>query len=98
VTKVAQAARSPRACGNEGGYRSRAGSFDRSYTHGDNSAIIATDSMKNTVYLLGARGTRWIAPNRLRWHLADHFGENVSAGEHSDDQDRSIFMATDQRR
>ncbi len=30
------------------------GEFEGSYTHGDNSKIVATDSMKNTVYVLAA--------------------------------------------
>jgi urate oxidase len=31
------------------------GDFARSYTEGDNSAIVATDTMKNTVYVLAAK-------------------------------------------
>jgi urate oxidase len=31
------------------------GAYDQSYTEGDNSAVLPTDTMKNTVYALGAR-------------------------------------------
>ena len=32
------------------------GSYDESYTAGDNSAVLPTDTMKNTVYALAATG------------------------------------------
>ena len=48
------------------------GKFDRSYTHGDNSAVVATDSMKNTVYLL-AKHHPVDSPESFALHLAGHF-------------------------
>jgi urate oxidase len=48
------------------------GQFDRSYTHGDNSQVIATDSMKNTVYLL-AKDHSLDSPESFALHLTDHF-------------------------
>jgi urate oxidase len=33
------------------------GDFDRSYTHGDNSQVVPTDTMKNTVYAMAAQHT-----------------------------------------
>jgi urate oxidase len=48
------------------------GQFERSYTDGDNSNIIATDSMKNTVYLL-AKDHPVESPESFALHLADHF-------------------------
>jgi urate oxidase len=49
-----------------------AGSFERSYTHGDNSSVVATDSMKNTVYIL-AKDHPLDSPESFALHLADHF-------------------------
>ena len=48
------------------------GDFSRSYTHGDNSKIIATDSMKNTVYVLG-RERDFSTPEEFAMILAEHF-------------------------
>ena len=48
------------------------GTFDRSYTHGDNSDIVATDSMKNTVYVL-AKEKQFDSPEAFAVLLADHF-------------------------
>src|SRR6185312_2687891 len=31
------------------------GDFETSYTHGDNSKVVATDTMKNTVYILAKK-------------------------------------------
>lgn len=48
------------------------GHYDASYTDGDNSAVLPTDTMKNTVYALAARepsGT----PEQLGLALAAHF-------------------------
>ncbi len=50
------------------------GAFERSYTHGDNSAVVATDSMKNTVYLL-AKSHPLDSPESFAMHLAKHFVE-----------------------
>jgi urate oxidase len=48
------------------------GDFARSYTHGDNSALVATDTMKNTVYVLAnEHGVPSIEAFGLR--LAQHF-------------------------
>jgi urate oxidase len=48
------------------------GDFARSYTHGDNSKVVATDSMKNTVYLL-AKDHPLDSPESFALHLAKHF-------------------------
>jgi urate oxidase len=48
------------------------GLFSRSYTHGDNSSIIATDSMKNTVYVL-AKENHFTCAEEFALLLAQHF-------------------------
>jgi urate oxidase len=48
------------------------GDFARSYTHGDNSNVIATDSMKNTVYVLAKRHPV-DSPESFALHVAEHF-------------------------
>ena len=48
------------------------GEFERSYTHGDNSSIVATDSMKNTVYVL-AKEKQFDSPEAFAVLLAEHF-------------------------
>jgi urate oxidase len=48
------------------------GEFERSYTHGDNSSVIATDSMKNTVYVL-SKNHPVDSPESFALHLAEHF-------------------------
>lgn len=48
------------------------GDFERSYTHGDNSNVVATDSMKNTVYVL-AKSHPLDSPESFAHHLAEHF-------------------------
>jgi len=48
------------------------GDFERSYTHGDNSSVVATDSMKNTVYVL-AKSHPLDSPESFAHHLAQHF-------------------------
>jgi len=48
------------------------GDFSRSYTHGDNSTIVATDSMKNTVYVL-AKEKEFNSPEAFAVQLAEHF-------------------------
>jgi urate oxidase len=48
------------------------GDFARCYTHGDNSKIIATDSMKNTVYVL-AKDHPIESIEDFARHLANHF-------------------------
>ena len=48
------------------------GNFDRSYTHGDNSLLVATDTMKNTVYAL-AKNHPLESIESFGAHLADHF-------------------------
>jgi urate oxidase len=48
------------------------GAFARSYTHGDNAAVIATDSMKNTVYLL-AKQHPLDSAEAFALHVAEHF-------------------------
>ncbi len=51
------------------------GDFAAAYTHGDNSRIIATDSMKNSVYVL-ARAHPLTDPESFGQHLADFFLTN----------------------
>jgi urate oxidase len=48
------------------------GQFAAAYTHGDNSAVLPTDTMKNTVYVL-ARQLRWDSAESLAQGLANHF-------------------------
>src|SRR3954451_23312403 len=48
------------------------GDFARSYTHGDNSTVVATDSMKNTVYLL-AKQHPVDSPESFALRVAGHF-------------------------
>ena len=48
------------------------GDFARSYTHGDNSTVIATDSMKNAVYVLAKERT-FTTPETFAVQLAEHF-------------------------
>jgi urate oxidase len=48
------------------------GDFDKSYTAGDNSTIVATDSMKNTVYILAAEN-EFTCPEQFGKLLAKHF-------------------------
>lgn len=48
------------------------GDFVRSYTHGDNSQVVATDSMKNTVYVL-AKERDFDTPEAFAILLAEHF-------------------------
>jgi urate oxidase len=53
------------------------GAFERSYTHGENSSVVATDSMKNTVYLL-AKDHPLDSPESFALYLADHFVNTYS--------------------
>src|SRR5436190_23942298 len=48
------------------------GDFARCYTHGDNSNIVATDSMKNTVYVL-AKDHPLTSIESFASSLAQHF-------------------------
>jgi urate oxidase len=48
------------------------GEFSESYTHGDNSSIIATDSMKNTIYVL-AKERHFTTAEEFAFLLAEHF-------------------------
>ncbi|HEX8322587.1 MAG TPA: urate oxidase [Tepidisphaeraceae bacterium] len=48
------------------------GAFEAAYTHGDNTATIATDSMKNTVYVL-AKETQFDSIEQFAPVLAGHF-------------------------
>ena len=50
------------------------GDYDRSYTDGDNSDVLPTDTMKNTVYALAAREPAG-EPERFGVRLASHFLE-----------------------
>jgi len=51
---------------------SLAGDFAASYTAGDNTSVIATDSMKNTVYVL-AKEVDFDSPDAFALALAGHF-------------------------
>ncbi len=53
------------------------GDFDASYTHGDNRRVVATDSMKNTVYVLAQRHNDGSAEELAR-RLAVHFVETYA--------------------
>ncbi|HET9852317.1 MAG TPA: urate oxidase [Candidatus Limnocylindrales bacterium] len=48
------------------------GEFDAAHTHGDNAGVIATDTMKNTVYAL-ARDRLTGSPEAFALELARHF-------------------------
>ncbi len=48
------------------------GEFARSYTHGDNTSVVATDSMKNTVYVL-AKENQFDSAEQFAVLLAEHF-------------------------
>ncbi len=48
------------------------GKFERSYTHGDNAEVVATDSMKNTVYVLAAEN-KLVDIESFGKTLAKHF-------------------------
>jgi urate oxidase len=48
------------------------GDFDRAYTHGDNANCIATDSMKNTVYVL-AKERLFTTVDEFAYDLGEHF-------------------------
>ena len=48
------------------------GDYDESYTDGDNSAVLPTDTMKNTVYALAAQEPVG-DPERFGLRLAQHF-------------------------
>lgn len=48
------------------------GDFSRSYTHGDNTSIVATDSMKNTIYVL-AKEREFNTAEEFAILLAEHF-------------------------
>ena len=50
------------------------GEYDESYVAGDNSDVLPTDTMKNTVYALAARGPL-DEPESFGLHLAEHFLE-----------------------
>ena len=46
------------------------GDFARSYSHGDNASLIATDTMKNTVYALA---------KELQFSSIEHFGQLIAS-------------------
>src|SRR5215471_13574281 len=48
------------------------GDFDECYTRGDNSKVVATDSMKNTVYVL-AKDHAFDTPEQFALILSKHF-------------------------
>ncbi len=48
------------------------GDFSASYTAGDNSKLVATDSMKNTVYVV-AKENKFTTPEEFAVLLAEHF-------------------------
>jgi len=52
------------------------GEFSETYTSGDNSHVLPTDTMKNTVYIL-ARQLRWNDIETFAGGLADHFLSRV---------------------
>jgi len=48
------------------------GDYDRVYTHGDNTGLIATDTMKNTVYVI-AKKTKFDSLESYGLQLTNHF-------------------------
>lgn len=53
------------------------GGFDKSYTHADNSSIVPTDTVKNTI-LVEAKNTNVWPIERFAAHLAKHFTSKYS--------------------
>ena len=51
------------------------GDFDASFTHADNSSILPTDTMKNTVYSI-ARSSKFETMEEFAMELGDHFLSN----------------------
>ncbi len=51
------------------------GDFERAYTHGDNAKVIATDSIKNAVYVL-AKEHLTSSVEDFAYRLGEHFIEN----------------------
>lgn len=46
---------------------------ERSFTHGDNSSVVATDTMKNTVYVVAKECPQELSPEDFAIRLAKHF-------------------------
>ena len=61
---------------------SLSGAFAESYTNGDNSNVIATDSIKNTVYVL-AKKHALDSPESFGLHLAGHFASTYAQVKHA---------------
>jgi urate oxidase len=53
------------------------GDFASAYTDGDNAAVLPTDTMKNTVYVL-ARRLSWDSPELLGQGIARHFLDRLA--------------------
>lgn len=49
------------------------GDFTKSYTHADNSLVVATDTIKNTVYALAKTSPHVASPENFGMELARHF-------------------------
>jgi len=65
------------------------GDFSAAYTHGDNSAVIPTDTMKNTVYALAQQhgiGSIETFAGRLAKHFLDRFSHVGSAVVHIEER------------
>ncbi|RKP06670.1 hypothetical protein THASP1DRAFT_31515 [Thamnocephalis sphaerospora] len=54
------------------------GDFETSYTHADNSLVVATDSMKNTVYVLAKQSNHVGRPELFAQELGRHFLDTYS--------------------
>ena len=55
------------------------GDFERSYTEADNSKVLPTDTMKNTVYFV-ARGSKAETIEEFAMELGDYLLNNHAAG------------------
>ncbi|KAJ1962023.1 hypothetical protein IWQ62_003665 [Dispira parvispora] len=50
-----------------------AGDFEASYTEADNKKVVATDSIKNTVYVLAKKSTQVVPIEQFALTIAEHF-------------------------
>ena len=68
------------------------GDFDAAYRDGDNRNVIATDSMKNTVYVL-AKEHAFDSVEQFALILARHFVDDVPAGVAGDGRADAVDLA-----
>ena len=66
---------------------------DKDFKLGDNSAIIATDTQKNTVYIL-AKQFGINTPEEFALRIAKHFIDKVSSGPEPLDLDKKHLLCS----